>query len=112
MEEYAAHSSESVYFQFQKPTILKSKRRSTMKLFDNGLGSGGGLLVGAGIVILAPIVVPVVATLLKTVTKAMIKGSMIAYHKAKIAAEETMEDLEDIAAEARAEVTRSAGAAE
>jgi hypothetical protein len=76
-----------------------------MKLFDNGFKLGGGVLVGAGVVLLAPVVIPVVTTVLKSLTKATIKGSLIAYHKAKIATAETMEGLEDLAAEAKAEIT-------
>ena len=76
-----------------------------MKLFNGGIKLGSGVLVGAGVVILAPIVIPVVATVLKSLTKATIKGSLIAYHKAKIATAETIEGLEDLAAEAKAEIS-------
>lgn len=73
-----------------------------MKLFGMKLGSG--FFVGVGAVLLAPIVIPVATSLLRTLTKATIKGSLIAYHKAKIATAETMESLEDLAAEARSEI--------
>lgn len=69
----------------------------------------GNLAVGAGIVILAPIVVPVVAGILKPLAKNAIKGSLLMYEKAKVATAEAMESLEDIAAEAKAELTEGAG---
>ncbi len=77
-----------------------------MKFFDGGFKSGGGILVGAGIVLLAPVVLPVLASVLKSLTKATIKGSLIAYHKAKIVVAETMEGFEDLAAEAKAEIAQ------
>ena len=76
-----------------------------MKFFNGGFKLGSGVLVGAGIVILAPIVIPVVANVVKSLTKATIKGTMIAYQKAKIATAETIEGLEDLAAEAKAEIS-------
>ena len=75
-----------------------------MSLLDNGFKAGGSVLVGAGVVILAPLVLPVVASVAKSLAKATIKGSLIAYQKAKIATAETIEGLEDIAAEAKAEI--------
>ncbi len=66
---------------------------------------GSGVPSGAGIVILAFFVVPVVANVLKSLTKAIIKGSMIAYQKARIAAAETIYGLEDMAAEAKAAIS-------
>ncbi len=76
-----------------------------MKFFNGGFKLGSGVLVGAGIVILAPIVIPVVANVVKSLTKATIKGTLIAYQKAKIATAETIEGLEDLAAEAKAEIS-------
>ena len=82
-----------------------------MKFFNGGFKLGSGVLVGAGIVILAPVVIPVVANVLKSLTKATIKGTMIAYQKAKIATAETIEGLEDLAAEAKAEISEKPEAA-
>lgn len=65
----------------------------------------GTLAVGAGIVLLTPVVVPVVAGILKPLAKGAIKGSLLMYHKTKVATAETMEALEDLAAEAKAELT-------
>jgi hypothetical protein len=65
---------------------------------------GGTVAVGAGIVLLAPIVMPVVAGVLKPLTKAAIKGGLIAYDKVRVTTAETVEAIEDIAAEAKAEL--------
>ena len=81
-----------------------------MKFF-NGFKLGSGVLVGAGVVILAPVVIPVVANVFKSLTKATIKGTMIAYQKAKIATAETIEGLEDLAAEAKSEISEKPEAA-
>ncbi len=67
----------------------------------------GTLAIGAGIVLLAPIVIPVVTGILKPLAKNAIKGSLLAYERAKIATAETMESLEDLAAEAKAEIAES-----
>jgi hypothetical protein len=76
-----------------------------MKLFDMKIGSG--FWVGAGIVLLAPVLIPVTTSVLRSLTKATIKGSLIAYHKAKIAAAETIEGFEDLAAEAKSEISET-----
>lgn len=73
-----------------------------MKLFGVKLGSG--FWVGAGAVVLAPIIIPVATTLLRSLTKATIKGGLIAYNTAKIATAEAMESFEDLAAEAKSEI--------
>jgi hypothetical protein len=73
-----------------------------MKLI-NGF-SAGSLAVGAGIVLLAPIVIPMVGAILKPLTKAIIKGGLIAYESAKVSLAETKETIEDLAAEAKAEM--------
>jgi hypothetical protein len=67
------------------------------------------LAVGAGIVLLAPVVVPVVAGILKPLAKNAIKGSLLMYERAKVATAETMESLEDLAAEAKAELAETSG---
>ena len=79
-----------------------------MRMFGSSVNVGN-LAIGAGIVLLAPVVVPVVAGILKPIAKNAIKGSLLMYEKAKMATAETMESLEDIAAEAKAELTEDAG---
>jgi hypothetical protein len=49
-------------------------------------------------------VLPVVAGVFKSLTKAGLKGGMILYEKGRIAAEEARETIEDLAAEAKAEM--------
>jgi hypothetical protein len=78
-----------------------------MALFDNGFKMGGSLVVGAGVILLAPIVVPVVASLMKPIAKAAIKGGLLAYGKVKETVAETMETVEDLAVEAKAELADS-----
>ena len=77
-----------------------------MRIFGSSINVGT-LAIGAGVVLLAPVVIPVVAGLLKPLAKNAIKGSLIAYEKAKLATAETMESLEDLAAEAKAELAES-----
>lgn len=73
--------------------------------FINGF-SPLGLALGAGIVLLAPLVIPVIGAILKPVAKALIKGGLIAYESAKVSIAETRETLEDLTAEAKAEITQ------
>ena len=61
-----------------------------------GLTWGSGIAIGAASVILAPIVLPVVGGVLKTVTKAGIKGGMVLYEKGKLLVEETRETVEGL----------------
>jgi Protein of unknown function (DUF5132) len=77
-----------------------------MKILGNGLNIGS-LAVGAGVVLLAPVVIPVIGAILKPVAKAVIKGGIMAYEGAKVSLAETRETLEDIAAEAKAEVSQA-----
>ena len=65
---------------------------------------GTGLVLGAAVVLLAPVVLPVVAGVAKSLAKAGIKGSLILYEKGKVALEEAKETVEDLAAEARSEL--------
>jgi len=81
-----------------------------MRIFGSSVNVGT-LAIGAGVVLLAPVVIPVVAGILKPLAKNAIKGSLIAYERAKLATAETMESLEDIAAEAKAEIAESSDAA-
>jgi len=78
-----------------------------MKLWKLNLGkmtTAKGLAIGAGAVILTPIVMPVVGGVLKSLAKAAIKGGIIVYEQGKVIAAETRETFEDMAAEARAEI--------
>jgi hypothetical protein len=75
-----------------------------MKLLNGSL-SASSLAVGAGVVLLAPVVIPVVGSILKPVAKAVIKGSILAYEGAKLSVAETKEALEDLTAEAKSEIS-------
>jgi hypothetical protein len=77
-------------------------KEEVMKLF-NGFNVGS-LAIGAGVVLLAPVIIPVVGSILKPLTKAIIKGGLLAYEGAKVSIAETKETFEDIAAEAKAEI--------
>jgi Protein of unknown function (DUF5132) len=76
-----------------------------MNLFGNGIKFGGAVVIGAAVVLLAPVVLPVIAGVLKPVAKGVIKGGLLAYEGAKVALAETKETIEDIAAEAKAEIS-------
>jgi hypothetical protein len=76
-----------------------------MKIWNGGL-SVGGLAVGAGVVLLAPVIVPVIGSILKPLTKAVIKGGILAYEGTKLTIAETKETIEDLAAEAKSEISK------
>ena len=78
-----------------------------MRILGNGI-SMGGLAIGAGVVLLAPVVLPIIGAALKPVFKAVIKGGILAYEGAKVSIAETKESLEDLAAEAKAEISQAA----
>ena len=63
-----------------------------------------GIVAGVGAIVLAPVLIPTVAKATKPVAKALIKGGIIAYEKSKSAIAETGEVLEDLVAEAKAEL--------
>jgi hypothetical protein len=64
----------------------------------------GTLAAGAGVVLLAPVVVPLVAGILRPVAKNVIKGSLLVYDKTKTVVAEAKESIEDVATEAKAEL--------
>jgi hypothetical protein len=78
-----------------------------MAIFENGLKGNilGGLAIGIGSAILAPIVIPVLATVAKPLAKASIKGGLMLFERGKELAAEAQEALEDMVAEAKAELT-------
>lgn len=63
-----------------------------------------GLAVGLGAVLLAPVLIPFVAGIGKPVAKAAIKGGIALFEKTKGAFAEVGESVEDLVAEARAEM--------
>jgi hypothetical protein len=77
-----------------------------MALFSNGWKGNilSGLAIGLGSAIVAPVVIPVLASVAKPLAKAAIKGGLLLFEKGKEVAAETQEVLEDLVAEAKAEI--------
>lgn len=77
-----------------------------MALFENGLKGNifTGLAIGIGAAVIAPAVIPVLAGVAKPIAKAVIKGGITLYDKGREAIAEGSEVLEDIVAEAKAEL--------
>ena len=77
-----------------------------MALFDNGLKGNilSGLAIGIGAAVIAPAVMPIVASVVKPLAKAAIKGGIMLYEKGKETVAEVGEIVEDIVAEAKAEM--------
>lgn len=87
--------------------ITEFFRRFIMKFIPKGL-TAGNIAIGAGIVFLAPIVLPIVGSIAKPVVKAVIKGALVTYEGARVAVAEARESIEDLAAEAKAEMAEGA----
>ncbi len=83
-----------------------------MALLDIDKRLGTVLAVGVGAAVLAPLVSPVVGKVTRPILKSAIKGGLLAYEKAKVMGAEAMETVEDLAAEARAELAQEQRAAE
>lgn len=75
-----------------------------MGLLDNGFRMSTGLAVGVGVIILAPIITPILASIARPLMKAGIKGGMILLEKGREAIAETAEVVEDLVVEAKAEL--------
>lgn len=80
-----------------------------MKLIPKGI-TPTNVAIGAGVVILTPIVLPLVGSVAKPIFKAAIKGALVTYEGAKVAVAEVKEALEDITAEAKSEISQDAEA--
>ena len=65
------------------------------------------LLIGAAAIVLAPIVVPTVLAGMRPVAKTLIMGGMMAYDKTREMVAEVGEQMGDLVAEVRAELTTS-----
>lgn len=81
-----------------------------MALFENGLKGNiiTGLAIGVGAAILAPIIRPVLADIVKPLAKSAIKGGITLYEKNREKFAEAKEVVEDLLAEARAELDATA----
>lgn len=80
-----------------------------MALFNNGLKGNilTGLAIGIGASVLAPAVIPVLANVVKPLAKAALKGGIILYEKGLETFAETKEVVEDLIAEAKAELAEA-----
>ena len=68
--------------------------------------SAGMLALGAVGVLLAPRLVPMAANLLRSATKTGMKGGMIAYDRGREFVAGTRDTFQDIASEARSEISK------
>jgi hypothetical protein len=80
-----------------------------MGLLDDALKGSvlTGLAVGIGAVVLAPVVLPALAGAGKPLMKAAVKSGIILFEKGKETVAELSEVVEDIVAEARAEMAEA-----
>ena len=80
-----------------------------MGLLDNGLKGNvlTGLAIGIGAAVLGPAVLPVLASVAKPVAKAAIKGGLVLFEKGKETFAEMGEVVEDLVAEAKAELSEA-----
>ncbi len=80
-----------------------------MALFNNGLKGNilTGLAIGIGASVLAPAVIPVLANVVKPLAKAALKGGIVLYEKGLETFAETKEVVEDLIAEAKAELAEA-----
>lgn len=76
-----------------------------MALFDSMTESFlPSALIGVGAVLLAPVLVPAVASGLRPVVKSLVKGGIIVTDKVNAVVAEAGEQLDDLIAEVRAEM--------
>ncbi len=75
-----------------------------MALLENGLKIGTGLAIGLVVIILAPAISPAIAAVVRPVAKASLKSAIILYEKTLELIAEAKESVEDLAAEAQAEL--------
>ena len=77
-----------------------------MSLLDDVMDLGfTGLFIGIGVAVLAPVVLPILSGVAKPLAKAAVKGGITLYEKGKEAVAEAGEFIEDVYAEAKAELT-------
>ncbi len=75
-----------------------------MGLIDSATkGWGGGLLIGVGAALAAPVIVPAAGAVVRPLAKGLIWGYLAAADKLKEFAAETREQMNDIVAEVKAE---------
>lgn len=82
-----------------------------MGLLDVTKGWGGGMLIGVGAAIAAPVILPAAAAVVRPLAKGLIWGYLAAADKLKETVAETREQMNDLVAEAKAEYTEGNGVA-
>ena len=75
-----------------------------MALFDNGLKIGTPILIGIGVLILAPVIAPVAASIVKPLAKTAIKTGLSLVQRGRELISEAAEFFEDITAEVKTEL--------
>jgi hypothetical protein len=75
-----------------------------MPLFDSGLKVGTPILIGIGVLIVAPLVIPGVGEAVKPLAKAALKSGLIFVQRGRELISEAAEAIEDITAEVKAEL--------
>lgn len=73
-----------------------------MKLSDIDVPKS--LLFGVAAAVVAPVLLPVVGAVVRPVLKTAIKGGILLYHKGREMVAEVVESVEDLTAEAKAEM--------
>ncbi|WP_448382168.1 DUF5132 domain-containing protein [Desulfosoma sp.] len=81
-----------------------------MKLNDLDLPKS--LLVGVAVAVVAPVLLPVVGAAVRPILKTAIKGGILLYNKGRELVAEAVESVEDLTAEAKAEMEPKAAAPE
>ena len=79
------------------------------ELLESKVVTGLAVIIGAAI--LAPVIVPIVTGVLRPVAKSIIKGGILLYEKGRETGAELTEELEDLVAEAKAEIETPAAQA-
>jgi hypothetical protein len=79
-----------------------------MALFEDANLFGGSwmsnVLIGVGVALVAPIIVPALAGGLRPLAKTVVKGGMMAYNKGMEIIAEANEQVSDLVAEVRSEL--------
>ncbi|WP_447973949.1 DUF5132 domain-containing protein [Nitrospira sp. Kam-Ns4a] len=68
----------------------------------------GGAVIGAAVAMVAPSIVPGIASALRPLAKEVIKGGLIVYNAVSGLIAETSEQFSDLVAEAKAEINKPA----
>jgi hypothetical protein len=72
--------------------------------------AGRGLAIGLAVAALAPVVLPLLAGVARPLARAALKSGIIAYEKGREMVAEVAEVIDDLVAEARAELAEGEGA--